>query len=93
MNQSPDSPLTGRLTDSLLDSVAGCFDQATLEALANLRLDEAARRRLEVLAEKANEGQLTEEERQDYRAYIEFADVVSILQLRARHRLATAKPG
>ena len=79
------------LAERFLESVAACLNKDALLALANLRLDKSASDRLELLAEKANEGQLTPGERQEYRAYIESADLVTMLQLRARERIGTAQ--
>jgi hypothetical protein len=41
------------------------------------------------LAEKANEGMLTEEERSDFEALINAADFIAILKLKAQGRLAS----
>ena len=41
-----------------------------------------------MLAKRANEGLLTPEERAEYEAFINLADIVSILQLKARRQLA-----
>jgi hypothetical protein len=71
----------------MLDMAAGCFDTATLESLAKLRLTRKQLTRVDKLATKANEGQLTPEERAEYRAFINTADWLALLQLRARRRL------
>lgn len=75
------------VTDSLLDSVSRCFTEETVRALAELRTDEALQRRVEELADKANEGELTEDERAEYMNYIEVSDIIMVLQLKARLRL------
>lgn len=61
-------------------------------------MDPAVQERVDVLAEKANEGLLTEPERAEYEAYINTDDFISILKLKARRYLAssgvaTAVPG
>jgi hypothetical protein len=40
--------------------------------------------RIEKLATKANEGTLSEEERAEYKEYVEAVDLVGVLQWRAR---------
>jgi hypothetical protein len=40
-----------------------------------------------VLAERANEGELTPEERDEYSSYVEAADVLAIFKLKVRRRL------
>lgn len=66
---------------------AGCFDAATLESLAKMRLTRKQLARVDKLATKANEGQLTPDDRAEYRAFINTADWLALLQLRARRRL------
>jgi hypothetical protein len=43
--------------------------------------------RLAELAEKANEGTLSTEERAEYEAYVKVGDVLSLLHLKARKLL------
>ena len=62
--------------DDLLEPLSRCLD------------DESARR-VEALAQRANQGSLTEEERAEYEALINAADFVAILKLKARHNLAS----
>ena len=45
--------------DSLLESAAQCLDAESVRALGKLQLADTAKSRLELLAQKANEGQLT----------------------------------
>ncbi|MCP5110691.1 MAG: hypothetical protein GY953_07645 [bacterium] len=47
----------------------------------------AIQQRISVLAERANEGVLTEDERAEYEAIVNTADFVSILKLDARRIL------
>jgi hypothetical protein len=53
-----------------------------------LRADEETQVRVRELAEKCNEGTLSPEERSEYEAYIMAAEVVAILQAKARSRLS-----
>lgn len=61
------------------------YDDA-LSILA-LRIDPAVQERVNVLAEKANEGLLTEAERAEYETFINADDCISLLKLKARQDL------
>ena len=72
--------------DSLIEPLSQCLDAESARRVAGLQIDPAVQRRIEHLAEQANEGQLTGAERADYEALINAADFISILQLKARQR-------
>jgi hypothetical protein len=76
--------------DRLLDPVGRCLSPRAARQLAALRADEEAQARVHELAEKCNEGTLTAEERAEYESYVMAANVVAILQAKARARLDTA---
>jgi hypothetical protein len=80
------------LADTMLDRAAECFDAPTLKALARLRLSPKLVQRVERLAEKANEGELTARERTEYQAYIHTSEMLALLQLRARQKLGLPIP-
>ena len=48
--------------------------------------------RLDELAVKANEGSLSEEEREEYDKYVEYMDFVAYVRLKARSRAAESAP-
>jgi hypothetical protein len=75
------------LLDALADSVAACLDAPSVRAIANLELDTRAKNRLDELADKANEGQLTPDERTEYETFISISDFIGLAQLRARTKL------
>ena len=83
---------TSSLTDQILDLAAGCFDASTLNALAELRLSPKLAARVDKLAEKANEGELTSREREEYQSYIKTSELLSLIQLRARLKLRLPVP-
>ncbi len=80
------------LLEALAESVAACLDATSLRAIANLELDSRTRRRLDKLADKANEGQLTPEERAEYQRFIGVSEFLGLAQLRARARLGLPLP-
>ena len=79
--------------DRLLLPVTECFSREVAERLVSLRSDPEVEARIGELAEKANEGTLSEEERAEYEEYVEAVDLIGVLQSRARIVLAkrTAK--
>jgi hypothetical protein len=80
------APISSAL-DRLLDPVADCFTRESAERLVGLQIDSATRSRIDELARKANEGELTESERVEYHDYIEAMDLIAILQSKARQIL------
>ncbi|MEY2427320.1 MAG: hypothetical protein QOJ40_205 [Verrucomicrobiota bacterium] len=83
---------TSSLADKILDLAAECFDAPTLEALAKLRLSPKLVTRVNRLAERANEGELTPRERSEYQAYIKTSELLALIQLRARLKLRLPVP-
>jgi hypothetical protein len=74
--------------DELLDSVAECFTPEVARRLTQLRPKASFQSRLEELAAKANDGSLSPHENAEYAGYIEAADIIGILQAKARGLLA-----
>ena len=86
MNERP----TGLgVDDSLLESAADCLDAATMRALGTLELDARSKERLDLLARKANEGQLGPEEAREYERFIELGDILATLRLKAERRIGS----
>ena len=61
-----------------------------LQRLSRLQADPALADRLQELAEKANEGELSDSETAEYEAYIEANNLLAIVQAEARFRLTGA---
>lgn len=79
------------LLDDWLNQISGCFTAETAKALASLPPHQAIRARMVELGEKASNGTLSEEEAREYDSYIEVGDLVSVLQLKARERIAASR--
>lgn len=73
--------------DGLLDPLSRCLDAESAQRVAAFRVDPAVQARIDGLAERANEGVLSEEERAEYDAFVNAADFISILKLKARRQL------
>ena len=54
--------------------------------LLNVHADEALQARIDVLADRCDEGLLTDEERAEYETYVRFGNFIAILQAKARLR-------
>jgi hypothetical protein len=63
------------------------------DKLAALRATPHVQARIDELAEKSSEGQLTPDERNEYLAYVDVIDVIGILQAKARSVLARQPNG
>jgi hypothetical protein len=85
-NSAVDSAL-----DGLLDPLSRCLDAESSRRVIELRIDPAVQTRIEALAERANNGVLSEEERAEYEAFINAGDFISILKLKARRHLDSSQ--
>ncbi len=74
--------------DRLLDRVTDCFTPDVAKRLVELRPDPDTQARINDLAAKANDGQLSASEEREYSEFVEAIDLVSILQAKARRILA-----
>ena len=74
--------------DRLLEPVSRCFNQESARQLVGLRADSQAQARMAELASKANEGQLSAEERAEYERGLAVSNFIAILQAKARLFLA-----
>lgn len=57
--------------DRVLDPLAACLNREAAMSIIDLRIDPEIQARVEVLAERANEGTLTPDERAEYLSYVE----------------------
>jgi hypothetical protein len=64
--------------------VTQCFTHDVAMQVMAFRADAATQRRIDDLAEKCNEGELTESEQLEYEGYVEAINLISILQAKAR---------
>jgi len=76
--------------ESMLASVTDTLETSALKALVEMRASAEAAERMQWLAERANEGLLTEEERHEYDSAISFGNFLGLLQSKARLKLKSA---
>lgn len=78
--------------DRVLEPVADILTPEVAQGIADMRADPQLQARLDELASKANQGQLTESERQEYKDYVDAIDFIGIFQAKARAVLARTTP-
>ena len=72
------------------DGILRILSPGQARQIAEYRADEDLQARIEVLARKANEGELSREEREEYDGYVQANAFVAVLQARARKLLAAS---
>ncbi len=73
------------------DPVLRILSAEQARQLVEYQADEELRRRIDELAEKSREGQLSASERAEYEGYVRANKFVAILQAQARKLLASSK--
>jgi hypothetical protein len=76
-----------RILEDLMESVCRCFTPSVAARIVALRAAPTVQRRLGHLAKKNAESKLTAREEAEYDAYVEWLDVIAILQAKARESL------
>lgn len=77
--------------DRVLDPIASSLNPEAARSIVELQIDPEIHARVTVLADRANEGELTPEERDEYLSYVEAADMLAIFKLKAKRRLDTSR--
>jgi hypothetical protein len=80
-----------RILDRLLGPVADSLNEEAALKLLQLKVDSKAQARLNRLARKCNDGELSAAERREYERFVLAGDVVAILQAKARIRLGRSR--
>ncbi len=62
------------------------------QKIAALRASPKVQARIDELADKCNEGELTPEETAEYTSYVDAIDLITVLQVQARDVLDTPTP-
>jgi len=79
---------TANYLDRFLEPMTEAFTPAMARKLAELRAEPELQARVDALADKASAGTLTAEEDREYKSYVEAADIIGIIQAKARRYLA-----
>lgn len=75
---------TNDALDRLLDPVSRCLTPEVAREIAGLRADPAVQERIDELADKSTEGNLSPQERSEYETYVGAIDFIAALQAKAR---------
>ena len=70
--------------DQLLDPAAGWLTPQSAQKLVDWKVSDELRERIESLGRKANLGTLSDQEDAEYRTYLDDAEVISLMQAKAR---------
>ena len=79
-----------KLVADLAERLGGTLNPESARTILALQLDGPTPERRQDLADKANEGQLTAEERAEYETYAQVRGMLAILQSKARLHLKQA---
>jgi hypothetical protein len=71
-----------------MEPVTQCLTPESARQLVAVRADPAVQERIDYLADRSTEGQLTADERAEYETYVSFIDFISLLQAKARRIVA-----
>jgi hypothetical protein len=75
------------LLDQVLDPFVDCLTLESAAKIASLRAEPAVQSRLNELADRANEGTLSGQDRADYESLLAVFHMISLLQSKARQFL------
>ena len=79
---------TADYLDRFLAPVADAFTPELARTIANIKADPDLQSHVDLLATKANDGSITAAEDAEYKALVDAADLIAVLQLKARRFLA-----
>lgn len=74
--------------DGLLDPLASSLDLSALRQIVEFRISPDVQARVDHLARRANEGEITPDEDAEYESLLDGAELITILKLKAQRRLA-----
>jgi hypothetical protein len=75
--------------DRMLDQFSGCLNAEAARRVVDFKIDSETQAVVAARGEKANKGRITDEELEVYKSYVEIADFIAILKLKAKQLLST----
>ena len=85
--------LSPSILDRLLEPVGNTMSPDFAKELVDYRASPDVQARVDELADKCNEGELTDAERDEYTEYLQAFHLIGILQRKARRALANGARG
>jgi len=73
--------------DRMLDPLSDCLNVAAAQHIVAMRIDPDIQTRISELADRSNEGLFTQDERAEYDSYVEGAEILGLIKLKARRYL------
>lgn len=78
------TPQETSILAQLLEPIGQCMTAELAQRIAELRAPPEVQARIDELADKCNEGELTPEEAAEYDSYVDAIDLIAVLQAQAR---------
>ncbi len=75
------------IISDMLDPLTEALTPESNALLANLKAKPSVQSRMDTLAEKCNEGTLSEAEQSEYEAYVRVGNVINLLKAKAKKAL------
>ena len=75
--------------NQMLEPLSQTLGVEAAKSITGLQIDPAIQARIEELADRCNEGLLTEAERAEYSGYVEGAEILALIKSKARRYLAS----
>jgi len=82
-----ENPAVVEALDGLLEPLSRCLDTESAQCVGEFRLNPALQARIDILAERANDGELSDDERAEYEAFGDAVDFISIFQIKSQRQL------
>ena len=79
---------TATALNQLLEPLSQSLSPEGAKAIVNLQIAPAIQARIEELADLCNEGQLSDSDRAEHEGYVEGAEILALIKLKARRYLA-----
>ena len=71
----------------MVDPIGRALTPEAAKAILEVRADDKTQKRIDELADKCNEGDLSAEERVEYQEFVSLFNILTLLQARARSLL------
>jgi len=78
---------TSTALNQMLEPLSQTLSVEAAQAITALKISPALEARIQELADRSNEGLLTDQEQAEYRGYVEGAEILSLIKLKARRLL------
>jgi 16S rRNA C967 or C1407 C5-methylase (RsmB/RsmF family) len=86
-------PTEEAIIDEMLEPLAEALTPDAARLFANLKAPPSVQARVNELAAKCNEGELTEQERADYEKYVRVGNLFALIKAKAKRVIAESSHG